>query len=165
VVAIQTAWCRVSAAISVDAQIPEPVPNAEVASAKLKQLFLLPIGKQEEQISRAPVVAVELSGFELNIWLHRGAPIVARHQRACREKSQAQWALGDWLLEMQGSIYNADPEAYPHSVHVPSPCSGFMFVDCLALAANHYGYSVGTFQEFRRIARVFPRESRVPGVS
>jgi len=84
-------------------------------------------------------------------WLQLGAPLVANHQRALKEKSAAQWALGDWLLQMQGHICNTG--AYP------------LFLDTVVLAANHYGYRAGTFQEFRRVANVFPPSSRVPSLS
>jgi hypothetical protein len=89
--------------------------------------------------------------LEFNSWLDRGAPLIQKHQRALKEKSEAQWAIGEWLLQMQESVSNTD--TYP------------WFVNSLVLAAKHYGYSVGTFQEFRRIANVFPPASRVPSLS
>lgn len=92
------------------------------------------------------------SAQEFQAWLQRGAPLIQRHQRALKEKSAAQWAIGDWLLQMQPHVCNAD--AFP------------LFLDTIVLAANHYGYSVGTFQEFRRVASVFPSAaSRVPCLS
>lgn len=87
-------------------------------------------------------------------WLQRGEPLVQRHQRALKEKSAAQWALGDWLLAMQAQVpVISNPDGYP------------WFLDTLTLASNHYGYSVVTFQEFRRVASVFPPSARDMAIS
>jgi hypothetical protein len=101
----------------------------------------------------APFVKVDvLTHEDFEVWLKRGEPIVIRYRRACREKSAAQWAIGDWL-QGAASTLNTRNEGLG------------MFFDWLAGAANHYGYSVGTFQEFRRVARVFPLDARVPCLS
>jgi hypothetical protein len=99
----------------------------------------------------APLAKVEVPTHEdFEVWLRRGEPIVLRYRRACREKSAAQWAIGEWLQEAKCS---ANPKGYP------------WFLNWVEEAANHYGYSVGTFQEFLRVARVFPAGSRVPCLS
>lgn len=103
----------------------------------------------------APLVKVEvLTHEDFEAWLKRGEPLIQKHQIALWHKWKAQWAIGDWLQE---ATYTANPNrnAMP-----------FRWVwDWLEEAAKHYRYSVGTFQEFRRVARVFPPGSRVPGLS
>jgi hypothetical protein len=101
----------------------------------------------------APLVKVEvLTHEDFEAWLKRGAPLIQRHQRALKEKSAAQWAIGDWLQHATSTL---NPDSKP----------GRWFLVWLEEAANHYGYLVGTFQEFRRVASVFPPASRVPCLS
>lgn len=92
-------------------------------------------------------------------WLQRGMSIVAKYKLACVEKSRAQWAMGDWLLEVQ-EVVPCAPGTYPSSISLfPG------LVNSVSLAANHYGYAVSTFQELRRVARAFPLPTRVGSLS
>ena len=101
----------------------------------------------------APLVDVEvLTHEDFEAWLKCGETIVIRYRRACREKSEAQWAIGDWL-QQAASTPNPDSKSFR------------WWVDWLEAAANYYGYSVGTFQEYRRVAHVFPPAARICGLS
>lgn len=111
-----------------------------------------------------------LSNCKFNTWLHRGAPIVARYRLACRAKSQAQWDLGDWLLEMDNH-YLPGPVVLPRyanvhlgldqiSCYAPEPGDFDFHARPYTVAARLYGYQPATFQEFLRVARAFLRHTR-----
>ncbi len=81
-------------------------------------------------------------------WVELGEPLVENHRNA-------KWELGDWLL---ASEYNDEQAEVMRDL-------GQEYPNWIEKAAMYHRYKYDTFLEFRRVAKAFPKPTRVGALS